>query len=249
MIFNNEFDGKITLAGYTISEKLTSFYEKTIKHINVKVEPLELADTTGLRAGCDIDNYPIVKIGLNLNGEKYRIKESLFEQTVAHEIMHAVLWYEGFPEVKALNDQYVRYRGIIISDFQDPVINKRLVAEGFNSEEKIRIETNDTLEGLAESHKNQIPLVKFPKIQKFILSLIYLYHYLELKYTIEDEGVWKLFKQRFRYVYPKLCIFLDAIEETINTIGYETPEKMINLMKKILNIFRLDDDFKVITRC
>lgn len=156
---------------------------------------------------------------------------------VAEELEHCVCDEEGYPGLAALSPEFDNLASAINSMLGDLIAHKRLQELGF-----------DFLDSYKEGTTvffSQLENAKGPnnRIGVFLWMANYASNVLDaIELGIENNE----FQIFFDNKYPDIAYKAKKLIERVNRVGYDTPEKMVKLLREILQRYDLGIFFKIL---
>jgi hypothetical protein len=218
----NSLEG-IEILGTSYSLKLKALYEKVAAAFQKPIEVVEVFDR--------VDN----QIEIQPDKIILRLHWGASEDNVAHELMHAILQSEGYPQPFAVRaiDLANRLHQFIVSDFDHLVIKEKLLREGYDARSGFL--------SLAESFENVLKLSapNTPDVQT-VLIIGLLHELVKYHYYIGRVSAEEAILQKFPRVSPYWHEFSGAIQQLP---VLPSPEDMWGLIVIYLGITnRLSND-------
>jgi hypothetical protein len=170
---------------------------------------------------------------------------------IAHEIMHDIIFNEGFPGVAPRkpnpfsyeeNSKRIRCASALTSMIHDMLCDSRLKKYGFLFDELYKIKIQGVLRNL-----DQLDCNRTDNLGK----LFYMYQYcltnLQNSLNVNNESnILGRYKQQYVMKYPEITHEGNVILELINDIGYNTPSKLTTLYQEIFRKHKLENEFQLI---
>ncbi len=159
---------------------------------------------------------------------------------VAHELMHLVLDTEGFPFIASRSERQP-LAALLNSMVQDPLVDARLRAYGFDIARKIRKDIAAALAGLRQAEQPSDPITRM----MWVLS--YASQVLEWKVVapdaVREQG--ELFVRWFSAHQPTIAAEGDELLASVQRSGFDTPERMRAFFTRMARRHKLAGDLIV----
>lgn len=166
-------------------------------------------------------------------------------QIVMHEMMHCVLWTEGYPLLVGQLDQpgFADLIARVNTTLHDPLVEQRLAAYGVDpwiDYEQVQRRTLETLTEWAIEESDLLPLHLFCGV---IYAELVLDH--RVAASSRKDIPPNLVAGRIAQLSPRMQQYGEAVLEIIDTYGFETSEKVGQLLEVLHNRYQLEDAIRV----
>jgi hypothetical protein len=159
----------------------------------------------------------------------------LAELVAAEEIMHFVLYCEGYPSAIA-ESPWNEIASEFVSMIQDLLIHKRLSAYGFN----LGVADKQGLEVMLKEIEAINDESSFTGTARIHAAIVYASRYLEFTSELRRQ-----FETAFDAKLPNIAKLGNAIAQVIDMHGYESPEQCLRLMIELRTLLKLDKLFRI----
>jgi len=169
---------------------------------------------------------------------------------IAHEIMHDIIFNEGFPVVAPRkpnpfsHEEYskrIQLASALSSMIHDMLCDSRLKKYGFLFDELYEIKIQGVLRSLDQLDCNGTDNLG---------KLFYVYQYcltnLQNSLNVSNEtNILGRYKQQYAMKYPEITHEGNVLLELINDISYDTPSKLTTLYQEIIKKHKLENEFQL----
>lgn len=214
------------------SKEFQAFYEAERKKI---LQPIHWAEDQSLPEGID---YRVTRNQAGTQVIRLRHVPSRLGDAskIAHELGHLVLHSEGFPDTGA-DARFETVSSALNSMVHDPLVDSRLQPYGFDLRADYVREVEETFRQL-ESLPD--PPSDHPGKMHWVFNYVGKVLDWELV-SDEDDGASSEFELWFDARYPEVGKDAKDLLALVKSFGYETPGKMAELFKEIIQRYELRD--------
>ncbi len=164
---------------------------------------------------------------------------------IAHELGHFILDSEGFPTIGCIDTPNNKIRTLstcLCSMIQDPIIDRRLISYGFDMYKGHEREIKQLFKGIKKEPPPDEPL------HRLFWAAIYVDQILNWSiFDSVDKTPLIEFTSWFENKYSDIAKEGQDLLELIQSIGYDTPNKMNDLNEKIITTYNLGEHLNSIT--
>lgn len=154
---------------------------------------------------------------------------------IAHELQHLLIYQEGFTATIPKEKKYENFSGVLTSMLHDPIVNEKLKRFEFDLKKNYEDEDENSIDQLKENPTPKSELSKYQWIFQYVgrvLEWKVVYGSLNLN----ENKFFSLFHKKYPEITQRGKELLEIIEEK----GFNTPEKMRELLKFIITKFGLN---------
>ncbi len=167
---------------------------------------------------------------------------------VAHELMHCIVFSEGYPGVgvtktEGIPPEHQRANAVIAakltSMIHDILVDSRLINYGFDVSDLLKAKYSGHIvlyKGESEASLDRINTLL--TLFEFVLANLQGKMILD-----EDKTCYNHYRDSFKEIFPNITKEGDTLTDMIESIGYDTPEKMEVLLQEIMKKYRLIEGF------
>lgn len=166
-------------------------------------------------------------------------------QVVMHEMMHCVLWSEGYPLLVGQLDDEVFHELIthVNTTLHDPLVEQRLTKYGINPWTDFDQVQQRTLDKLTKWEVEEVDLLPM----KLFYGIIYAEQVLDHRVATSNMNPIppNLIAKRLTALAPLLKIYGEEVLDIIDSYGFETPQKMGKLLEVLHSHYGLGEYIKI----
>lgn len=167
---------------------------------------------------------------------------------VAHELMHCIVFSEGYPGVgvvmtKDIPPENQRANAVVAakltSIIHDMLVDSRLINYGFGDSDLLKAKYS----GYIRSYKGYSE-ASFDRINRLLTLFEFVLANLQGKMILgEDKTYFNQYRDDFKEIFPNIAKEGDILIDMIESIGYDTPEKVKAVLQEIMGKYGLVEGF------
>ena len=188
--------------------------------------------------------------------EKFLILDEIPPKTegsilVAHELMHTVVFNEGFPQVGAIKSEAIsseiwHANSIIASKLtsmiHDILVDSRLKMYGFNFTPLLERKYKGHINSMKNRSEKSLDRINYTlTLFDYVLAI------LQGMVILEEENTNYIhYKKKFSEIFPKIAKEGQMLVSAIQATGYDTPEQVKCIYQNIMKIMDLNNGFRLV---